>query len=188
MSATVSERSPLTIALTAAVLSALLCVLTACAGSNNTAPAVAESRSGQAPPQVAQTARRDVRDLALDEQRGGHTLRRHVGQTDADLAARLARERDISAASTYSDRETAETVVAAALADSKPRLDEWLTRSGARPNLVLRFSPRERQPIGRSLARRGRKTTLCYRALVVLRWDNRLRDWYVLTSYPEAGR
>ncbi len=55
-------------------------------------------------------------DLARDEERGGHTLQRHVARTDAQLRERLQRERNISAASTWTDRETAETVVAEGLA------------------------------------------------------------------------
>lgn len=45
-------------------------------------------------------------DLERDERRGGHTLSRHVGRSDADLRERLSRERQISAASTYTDRVT----------------------------------------------------------------------------------
>ena len=56
------------------------------------------------------------RDLARDEAAGGHTLARHVGKTDAELRARLKAEPDISAASTYTDLETAERVVAEVLA------------------------------------------------------------------------
>ena len=36
-------------------------------------------------------------DLAVDESLGGHTLARHVGRTDAQLAERLRAEPDISA-------------------------------------------------------------------------------------------
>ena len=42
-------------------------------------------------------------DLEGDEVIGGHTIERHVGRTDRDLADRLRREPQISAASTYTD-------------------------------------------------------------------------------------
>src|SRR5687767_15678586 len=77
------------------------------------------------------------RDLSLDESMGGHTLARHVGKSDADLAERLRRERQISAASTYTDRATAERTVGTALADAGGKLSAWMQRSGRRPNLVL---------------------------------------------------
>jgi hypothetical protein len=51
-------------------------------------------------------------DLAASELMGGHTLARHVGRTDGQLRERLRREPNIAAASTYSDRATAERVVA----------------------------------------------------------------------------
>ena len=127
-----------------------------------------------------------LRDLAADERLGGHTLQRHVGKTDAELAARLRRERHISAASTYTDAATASKVVGTTLATSKRRLDAWLARQGARPNLVLNFTQNHGPPIGRSLLRGERTSRPCDRALVVLRWDDRRARWYVLTSYPEA--
>src|SRR5262249_44891553 len=70
------------------------------------------------------------RDLSIDESMGGHTLERHVGRTDAELRDRLRREPDISTASTYEDRVTAERVVGAALASNNRKLEAWLKRQG----------------------------------------------------------
>jgi hypothetical protein len=126
-----------------------------------------------------------ARDLGHDEQLGGHTLARHVGRTDLQLRIRLERERQIAAASTYVDRATAERVVGEALARSSARVAEWQARRGRRPNLTLRFKG-DGHPIGRSLERGLPSPTVCRDALVVLRWDERRKDYYVLTSYPEA--
>lgn len=124
-------------------------------------------------------------DLARDEREGGHTLARHVGRTDDQLRARLREEPGISAASTYTDRETAERIVALALETQRNRVEQWSGRSGTRPNLTLNVrSPGE--PIGRSLSRRGRAVERCFDAIVVLRW--RGDHYVVLTSYPEARR
>ena len=68
------------------------------------------------------------RDLGGDESRGGHTLARHVGRTDSQLLDRLAREPRISAASTYTDRATAELVVGLALERERSRVDAWRHR------------------------------------------------------------
>ncbi len=125
------------------------------------------------------------RDLSVDETMGGHTLARHVGRTDEDLADRLRREAHISAASTYTDRATAERVVGAALAAGGRRLEAWQNRQGHRPNLVLRYSGQSGS-IGRSLRRGDRVTVTCTRVLVVLRWDEQASRFYVLTSYPET--
>jgi len=51
-------------------------------------------------------------DLAADELRGGHTVRRHVGRSDAELRERLDQERNISSASTWTNLEVAEETVA----------------------------------------------------------------------------
>jgi hypothetical protein len=155
--------------------------------------------SAPPPPEVTvavQSAARDAAtsatvadryDLERDEHRGGHTLSRHVGRSDADLRERLRREREISAASTYTDRAIAERAVAQALAKNRARVDQWLAREGPRPNLALDYHAAGGETIGRSLTRRGRQAIDCSNALVVLRWDGR-RGFYVLTSYPELPR
>lgn len=126
------------------------------------------------------------RDLARDESLGGHTLSRHIGRTDAELRARLSREPGISAASTWTDRATAERVVGDALDGLKNRVSQWVARRGARPNLALRFHSLDARPIGRSVERGERAARDCRDAVIVLRWDERRRDYYVLTSYPES--
>jgi hypothetical protein len=122
-------------------------------------------------------------DLARDEAQGGHTLKKHVRRTDAQLAERLRRERDISAASTWTDRETAEETVAEALADNRERIDSWIRRGSPRPNLALRYNAG--RVIGRSLRRGDDRAVSCTRAVIVLRPDGPDR-YYVLTTYPEA--
>ena len=126
------------------------------------------------------------RDLGIDESRGGHTLARHVGRTDSQLLDRLAREPRISAASTYTDRATAETVVALALERERSRLEAWRGRHGSRPNLVLHVNAPRGPPIGRVMRRGSRQSVAATSALVVLRWDGGPQDFFVLTSYPEA--
>jgi hypothetical protein len=126
-------------------------------------------------------------DLEADEALGGHTLERHVGRSDSDLADRLRREPQISAASTYTDATTAKRVVGAAIARSRDRIQSWVGRGGgSRPNLVLNYSEPGGAAIGRSLGRRSRNSVPATRALVVLRWLPREQRWIVLTSYPEA--
>jgi len=54
--------------------------------------------------------------------------------------------------------------------------------------LALRYRVRDRHPIGRSLERGEASPRDCYDAVVVVRWDERRRDYFVLTSYPESSR
>jgi CDI toxin RNase A-like protein len=128
------------------------------------------------------------RDLAADERCGGHTLERHVGRTNMQLAERLRQQSDISAASTYPDRQTAETVVGAALARERGRIQSWSSRRGPRPNLALRYRAPGPKAIGRSWQRGKIAPDACFQAVVVLRWDVSRGDYCVLTSYPEVGR
>lgn len=121
-------------------------------------------------------------DLAPDEQAGGHTLHKHVGRSDDDLRQRLAHE-DISAASTYTDRASAEFAVGQALQSGQSRVDRWVAQSGGHPNLVLDY--RGDQPIGRTLHRGDTSAKPCDDAKVVLRWMSS-SEYYVLTSYPEC--
>jgi hypothetical protein len=126
-------------------------------------------------------------DLSADESRGGHTLARHVGRSDADLLERLDRERNISAASTYDDQAVAERTVARTIARNQRRIDAWIARGRARPNLALDYDGPADEPIGRSIARGRRAAVACSSAVVVLRAAGP-DGFIVLTSYPEAPR
>ena len=121
-------------------------------------------------------------DLSRDEDRGGHTLARHVARTDDELRERLAHERNVSAASTWTDRETAETVVGEALAGERNRVDGW-RRGYPRANLALHYNAG--RVIGRSLRRGDSRAVDCSSAVIVLRADGP-QSFYVLTTYPEA--
>ena len=122
------------------------------------------------------------RDLSKDEAAGGHVLRKHVGRTDEQLRERLDHERNISGASTYTDRATAERAIGAAIAASQDRIQRWLGRSGGRPNLVVDYD--SSQPIGRTINRGESESRPCSHAVVVLKYQE--PSYYVLTSYPEC--
>ena len=124
-----------------------------------------------------------VRDLSRDERAGGHILRKHVGLTEEQLRERLERERNITGASTYTDRSTAEHVVGAAIAKSQDRIQNWLGRPGGHPNLVLDYDGDE--AIGRTMNRGEHQSRPCTHAVVVLKYSGP-NGYYVLTSYPEC--
>jgi hypothetical protein len=144
-----------------------------------------ESRKQEAQPKVRVDPRNSTAgyDLGRDERRGGHTLARHVARTEGELRERLARERNISAASTWTDRATAEAVVAEALAAEHNRVATWMRQGDPRANLALHFNAG--RVIGRSLRRGDSGTVDCTSAVIVLRSDGP-EDFYVLTTYPEA--
>lgn len=124
-------------------------------------------------------------DLEADEQRGGHTIARHVGRTDAQLKARLQRE-SIGAASTYEDLEHAERVVELALAENQRRVQRWINQRSPKTNLAIRYRARDGLPTGRMLRRGEKASEQVEGAVVVLRWRD--DNWYVLTTYPEKPR
>ena len=166
----------------------LLCATLLCWGCGGGAGGTAASgESGASSAAVhggASTARaRGARyDLGPDEGRG-HTLARHVGKTDAELAERLERERHISAASTWTDREAAEATIGEALQADHGRVEAWERRGFPRANLALHFEAR--RAIGRSLRRGDPEAVECREAVIVLRADGP-ESFYVLTAYPEA--
>ncbi|HKH98390.1 MAG TPA: RNase A-like domain-containing protein [Candidatus Sulfotelmatobacter sp.] len=123
-------------------------------------------------------------DLSQDEAAGGHTLRKHVARTDAQLRERLEHERDISAASTWNDRESAETAVGAAIAEQNNKISRWLERE-KHPNLVLDYDGGSAHPFGRTLRRGEDQVQPCAHAVIVLKWDAP-NSYHVLTAYPEC--
>jgi hypothetical protein len=146
-------------------------------GASSALPSSAAERSENRP------AVGPTRDLGQDEAAGGHILRKHVGQTDNQLRERMERERRITGASTYTDRETAERAVGAALAASQERIQRWLNRPSGHPNLVIDYdSP---TPVGRTINRGETQTHACAHALIVLKYAGP-NEYYVLTSYPEC--
>jgi hypothetical protein len=142
-------------------------------GANNATPNNDAQSSAAAP----------RRDLSQDESRGGHTLKRHVGRADAELQERLQHEQTIGAASTYTDRATAEEAVAAAIVATQDRISRWTERSGRHPNLVLEYNAP--QPVGRTLRRGDSQAEPCSHVLAVLKFDGH-GEYHVLTSYPEC--
>lgn len=188
----VPRRAPLSIAAALILTAWLLWPALACRlDTGDQAPTAAPQASapaGQRPPAETRVAEDLSRDLATDERHGGHTLERHVGRSDHELRARLTRDTRISAASSYTDRPTAERVVGETLDAASARIGRWAAREGRRPNLVLEYTGTPGTVIGRSM-RRGRDAPeSCTDAIVVLRWNDAVGDYYVLTSYPEVRR
>jgi hypothetical protein len=161
------------------------CVLAAIAGCGATSNQSSNPR--QNPPSEAwSTARTSLSgeryDLSRDEQRGGHTLNKHVGRTDDELRQRLEREPNISAASTWTDRDTAEQTVAEALRANREKIQNWQARGYPRSNLAIHFDAGK--VVGRSMMQDSQSTS-CTATVIVLKADSPTR-FYVLTTYPEA--
>jgi hypothetical protein len=165
------------------VVTIWICALISCQPPASTSGGTSSASSSLASPATTRTTAGPVRDLRQDEAAGGHILRKHVGQTEEQLRERIERERNITGASTYTDRSTAEHAVGAAIAQSQGQIQNWLGRSGRHPNLVLDYD--SEVPIGRTMNRGEHQSRVCAHALVVLKYAGP-GNYYVLTSYPEC--
>ena len=174
--------------ITAICLLAFLFWLSGCSSSPE--PGLPEIPRGEMPSAArsAPTGPRDDTaryDLARDEARGGHTLDKHVGRSDQELRERLDRERNISAASTWTNREVAEETVAQALRAEQDKIVRWEERGYPRPNLALHFDAG--RVIGTIMRHGEERSSPATQADIVLKADGP-NSFYVLTSYPEDRR
>ena len=76
--------------------------------------------------------------LMTHENAGGHVVKRHVGQSEADLLHRLTVEPKIAGSSSFHDRETAESAISQALNSNSKQIADWL--SGSLPRLRVDYT------------------------------------------------
>lgn len=150
--------------------------------NSRTSPSAAPTSGPGTKPAVQNSPRRD---LEIDERHHGHTLAKHVGKTDAELLQRLKNESDISSASTWNDRDTAERCVGEALAENAQKIQAWVKRGGDE-KLALDHTCSSPEAIGRSMRHGKSVSEPCHKARIVLAIDRKSGDYFVLTAYPEA--
>lgn len=121
--------------------------------------------------------------LAAEEAAGGHTLAKHVGRTESQLAQRLADERRLQAASTFRTLREAEQVVGEALRANKATIAEWAkTASPGARKVLMHASNRN---VGDVLLRAtGRLQGTTKLRLVLQKVQQSDRVYFVLTAYP----
>jgi len=120
--------------------------------------------------------------LAAHEALGGHTLERHVGQSDAELLARLTREPTIPASSGFTSREMAEKFISATLEAKKLEISNWV-RSPSNQYLPLNLQVGE--VTGRSIARGSSAAVNVESVRVVLKKNpNSPGGYIILTAMP----
>lgn len=127
--------------------------------------------------------RRGAISLASEEAAGGHTLAEHVGRTEQQLRARLARQPRIPAASTFGTLREAERVVSEALRANKYAIEQWAKLAPAGDKKVLTYTAG--RVIGRGVLRSTNQIQNMSRVVVVIKkvvTQNRV--YFVLTSFP----
>ena len=116
--------------------------------------------------------------LMAHEGAGGHLLARHLGQTDAQLSARLAAQPRLPAASTFGARTEAEAAVAGAFDHNAAQLSTW-TAGGANGRLVLNA------PFpGGSVMFPGASASVPGTGVRVVLQGNGSGGYHVLTGFP----
>ena len=120
--------------------------------------------------------------LDFHEAAGGHTLEKHVGKTEAELAQRLASEKRISGASSFTYRSVAESAIAEAMNEKKSAIDSWVKKGGNR--YTIKYDTHK--VIGITLRRGASKATSASRLKIILDRSTKLSPGYfILTAYPE---
>ena len=119
--------------------------------------------------------------LLSHELAGGHTLIRHVGLSDADLLARLAKDPGIAGASTFTSRAVAESAVVDVVETNASKIQSWI--AGSRSGLSLGGTAPD--AIGRYVATGSTNITDVSAVRVVLYRDPSLGVGYrIQTAYP----
>ena len=102
---------------------------------------------------------------------------------EEELAARLAKEPKIDAASSFTDKATAEKAVAETIDANKPKIADWLA-SDAKGKIDI--SQKMTEPIGISVLRDAPIASHASSVRVILVRDAAFPDGYrILTGYPE---
>lgn len=123
---------------------------------------------------------------------GGHTIAKHVGKTPEELFQRI--EKSIRSGNLYpqpvgsfASLDVAETVITAALKNSRPTIKAWLESSlGSRQrSLTIMYSANRNVGI---VVKPG--STIVYKAnrikIVLIRQFNGGKPYFILTAYPEV--
>ncbi|OPB22265.1 type IV secretion protein Rhs, partial [Pseudomonas fluorescens] len=120
--------------------------------------------------------------LTTHENAGGHLIKKHVGRTDEQLAARFESEPHLPASSTFKTLEEAETIVSKSLATHQQEIIEFL--SGTKDKLLIKDSANE--IVGVSMLSGTKKSIPVYNLLLVIKRAPKMPEGYLLlTGYPE---
>ena len=120
--------------------------------------------------------------LTAHESAGGHTLVRHLGLTQTELANRLVAQIALPRASSFTDRETAEQAISDAIDANETQIANWLASTAAR----LQINYTAANPIDISLARGATSTVPVHSLQIILRRDSTVPlGYYILTAYPQ---
>lgn len=130
-------------------------------------------------------------NLALHEAQassrlGGHTILKHVGKTEAELRARLAAERGITASSSFSTLAHAERAISSGLRAHAGSIQAW-AKSGAAAGTTrnLRIVHDVGSIIGQTVPRLSNRLQQTSKLQMVLKLESyNNMPYYILTAFP----
>ncbi|MGB0102064.1 MAG: RNase A-like domain-containing protein, partial [Nocardioides sp.] len=119
--------------------------------------------------------------LTAHEKSPGHTLRQHVGLSDARLLKRLQDDPRKMNASTFASRDRAERLIDDLLQSERRTLEAWLEGS----QRSLRLDGTLPTVTGRSAFRDGHFEFVSGIRVVILRDSKMPEGFHILTSFPQ---
>ena len=119
--------------------------------------------------------------LIAHENWGGHTIAKHVGKSDADLATRLASDFDLKYASAFPDVDTASLSIADTIVNNMNVISNWLDGSDSK----VEISFTSNNSVGSVMQRGMNNSVSTNTTTVILTRDPLSKSGYtILTSYP----
>jgi Bacterial CdiA-CT RNAse A domain len=119
--------------------------------------------------------------LDAHEAAGGHTLEKHVGKTEAELKQRLETDRQISAASSFTNRSIAEAAIGEAINRNERAIASWLRSRENRYTIDYNAN----RKVGITLRRRASKASSTSSLKIIFQRSKKLPPGYfILTAYP----
>ncbi len=111
----------------------------------------------------------------------GHTIERHIGQSDGYLLNRFALSSKLSSSSTFTNATTAGQAISGAMMQNSAEITAW-TAAGAKGSLPLTYTGSS--ILGRGFERGSSAVINSSNANVILRGNGK-GAWGVLTAYPK---
>ena len=119
--------------------------------------------------------------LDTHERAGGHTILKHVGKTDEQLARRFIDEPERTLSSTFTDRPTAERAIERVISQNQSILDKWM--SGDRYKKILHGELDD--IVGRILVRdTGDLVSSSNVRIVLVRDASMSNGWRIQSAFP----
>ncbi len=122
--------------------------------------------------------------LIFHENLDGHTIRKHVGKTEAQLLKRFESEPDITGSGSFLDLATAERAVGENLKANKSLIDDWLMDTNS--NAPMRIRTNVVYEVGIAIPQGSSEAAKSNSVFTLLKKDPLAHNGYrIHTSYPE---